>query len=438
MNYRRRFLFIVIISFLLAAPLLATAQQTSGSQKSTTVVTMNAPSAPALTMADLLPERLAGAKATGEVKAYPLESLVELVADKAVIYQEYHTRAVAARPYNDTLRVEVFQMEDPHAAFGLFTYSAKGSGEKTDIKTIGSNSAVGSDGLIFWKNNYFIRIKSANPINKTGALHQAMAAALAEKIATDQEASEPPALFDSLPKNFLVAQSQRYFLGPESLNAYIERARDMFSFDGEAEAAVSEYRKVSEAQQSPNAANGATKAAAAKPDHSANQSAQAAKNVKLVIVEYHTPQFATDAMNRLNGYVATLSEEERDRFLVKRVGNFIVEATNFEDREFAESLVNSIEYPYVVKWLQNPAIPTNDPFRIQKAGQMLVSTFNLIGLTGGVVLLCGSILGTTIFFRRRKQQREVFSDAGGMIGLHLDPIEDALLGLPPANLREGE
>jgi len=47
------------------------------------------------------------------------------------------------------------------------------------------------------------------------------------------------------------------------------------------------------------------------------------------------------------------------------------------------------------------------------------------------VLTVGTVFGTTIFLKRRKRQKEIFSDAGGMLRLDLDPFESALLGLPP-------
>jgi hypothetical protein len=62
---------------------------------------------------------------------------------------------------------------------------------------------------------------------------------------------------------------------------------------------------------------------------------------------------------------------------------------------------------------------------------MLVSTFGLLGVILLSVLVGGSIFGTTIFLKRRRQQREIFSDAGGMLRLELDPIEGTILGLPP-------
>jgi hypothetical protein len=158
-------------------------------------------------------------------------------------------------------------------------------------------------------------------------------------------------------------------------------------------------------------------------------------SLKLVIVEYHTPQFATDAMHRVDAFLFSRPEGVGN-VIVRRTGNYIVEATNVRDREFGETLVNSVQYPYTVKWLRNPLWPTNDPFRTQKAAEMLLSTFGLLGLILMTVVVVGSVLGTTIFLRRRKQQRKAFSDAGGMLRLELDPFESVILGLPPKRSEE--
>src|SRR6185369_13295136 len=112
----------------------------------------------------------------------------------------------------------------------------------------------------------------------------------------------------------------------------------------------------------------------------------------------------------------------------KRAGNYVVAATGVTDREFAEGLISSIQYPYTVKWLRNPLWPTNDPFRTQKTAEMLLSTFGLLGLILLTVLIGGTVFGATVFLKRRKQQKEVFSDAGGMLRLDIDPF---VLALPP-------
>ena len=386
---------VLIVALLVISPFVTRAQQ---------VITLEPakPAAPPLQPGDVLPDKLAGAKATGAVRQIGKDNLAELVGNEAAVYQEYKVAAAASRQYGAT-RVDVFQTEKPFAAFGLFSFYALDVTGKTTAKEVASSSAAIAGGLAFWKNNYFVRVSDA------GA--KGLAAAVAAKIPAGSQDTERPTLINNLPQEALVGRSARYFLGAQSLNAHFAGANELFLFDGEAEAAIAEYR---DGKQTPNSTT----------------------PLKLVVVEYHTPQFATQAMAQAESVLAALPEADRERLLIKRVGNFIVGVTGFQDRQVAEQLAGKVEYPYVVKWLQNPAIPTDDPFRIEKAAAMLVSTISIIGLTGGVVLVMGILVGSLIFVRRRKQQREVFSDAGGMLRLQLDPMEDSLLGLPSARAEE--
>ena len=314
--------------------------------------------APPLQIANLLPDKLARTKATGAVKLVARENLAELVGDQATIYQEYHVSDAAARLYGPA-RVEIYQTTKPFASFGLFTYHAAGSTPKPTAKAVGSGSATVAAGTVLWKNLYFIKVSAAGAQALAPAMAADLAAAVAEQIPTNHQDAERPVIIGSLPKESLISHSERYVLGAQSLNPYFAGASALFPFDGEAEAVIADYDKGHRGGPAP---------------------------WQLVIIEYHTPQLATQAMTQAEGHLASLSDAERDRYLIQRVGNFVVGMTNFADREVAEQLLGKIEYPYVVKWLQNPAIPTDDPFRVQKTATMLVSTFSLIGLTGAVVL----------------------------------------------------
>ncbi|HET9530899.1 MAG TPA: DUF6599 family protein, partial [Blastocatellia bacterium] len=309
-------------------------------------------------------------------------------ADKAPVYQEYRVVSALSRQYGSA-RVDVFVSEDRFAAFGLYSYVTGAEGALLDRSTV------------FHKGNYFVRVNDARSRNVAR-----MARDLEAAIRYESGEDPRPPLLNSLPREFMAARSERYFLGPDSISAFLEDGRDMIGFAGDAEAVMAEYRKGESSPGEPGA-------------------------LKLVIVEYHTPAFATEALGRVNVYINSLPEQGRDRIIVKREGNYIVQAVNVEDRGFAEQVVNAIEYPYTVKWLRDPLLPTNDPFRQRKAAEMLLSTFGILGLLLMTVLVAGGTFGTVIFLKRRKRQQEIFSDAGGMLRLELDPFETTMLGLPP-------
>lgn len=351
----------------------------------------------------LLPDKLGPVAATGEIKGYGREGWEGLKLRPEIAYEEYPVVAAASRQYG-SIRVDVFQLENHRAAYGLFSTNAGGTNAKVEAMPIGSDGAMIAGAIVFWKESYFIQVQDGELATGSSKKHarQRVAEAVAAKITPTRAEPARPSLIESLPKDFKVSGSERYFLGPESLYSHAGYASEMFSFDGDAEAALAEYR-----------------------------SGPSSMTWRLVIVEHHTPQFATAALARANKLVESLPEDQRDRVLVDREGNFIVAAVGFEDRDFARQVLDRVEYPYTVKWLRDPLLQTTDPFHIQKAAQLLLSTFMIMCIMIGVVLVFGTIFGTTIFFKRRKQQQETFSDAGGMLRLEIDPFEARILGLPP-------
>ena len=378
----------------------------------------------------LLPFNLAGVLATSELKEFHKDSLRDLVGETATIYQEYKVISAASREYG-RVRVDVFHTQNQFAAFGLFNFIAGTAKDQPAPQELGQGSVRLNGEIAFWKGNFFVRLRDAvRPSRAASAAQEALARAIAGAIVTPGAGVTHPPLLDSLPTASIILGSERYFLGPQSLNAELKHGREMFDFVGETEAATAEY-------QQNGSLNGGTGQAA-----SPNRPAVGARSgpmpgsavstssspVKLVVVECHTPEFATDEMARVTGYISSLPEIEQQQIVFKRTGNYIVAALNVGDREFAEGLINSVQYPYTVKWLRNPLWPTNDPFRVQKAADMLLSTFGLLGLILLTVMMGGTIFGTTVFLKRRKQQREVFSDAGGMLRLDIEPF---VLALPP-------
>jgi hypothetical protein len=364
---------------------------------------------------------LGGLTAIAEAKEYNADALVQLVNDRAAAFREYKVNAAASRSYGG-VRVDVFQTENVFSAFGLFTFCAGAGGLRPTEKQIGSDSASSPTELTFWRENYVVRVMGGSePARGRRRIpFVAAASAVDTTLAKGRASVMRPPLLKSLPEDSSTRLCQRYFLGPESLSVFVPEGREMFDFAGHAEAVLAEYAP----QGTPLVPKAATQS-----DSAGDQPRPA---VKLLVVEYHTPQFATDALARVNAHIGSLAEDREQQTIVKREGNYIVHASAFVDRELAQQLVDSVKYDYTVKWLRNPLLPTDDPWRVQKAAQMLVSTFGLLGLMLLSVLIGGGAVGTVIFLKRRKRQLEVFSDAGGMLRLDLDPFDEVVLGLPPA------
>jgi uncharacterized protein DUF6599 len=408
-----------------ASPLAIGAWQAPAGDKPASgeaVVTLASPNP----LVKLLPDTLAGFKATGEVMQVASDNIGDLTPDKAGIYREYLVGSAVRREYAGA-RVEVFETRNQFAALGLFEFSSATSNTRSSGVEVGSGGARLEGELLFWKGNFLVRVvRNQKPGSATAAGLEAMGRAVADLIVPASTVDARPPLLDSLPASvsgaLLVPNSQRYFLGPESLSSFISQGRDMFEFLGDTEAVAAEYTKTDN--------NGAAQPQAADQSKGASKAPPGLNGrlLRLVIVECHTPEFATDELAKVTAYVESLSEIEQKQIVFKRTGNYIIAAVNVSDRDFGENLINAVQYPYTVKWLRNPLWPTNDPFRTQKAAEMLLSTFGLLGLILLTVLLGGTIFGTSVFLKRRKQQQEIFSDAGGMLRLEIEPF---VLGLPP-------
>lgn len=118
---------------------------------------------------DLLPDPMAlpGIQLAGEQEIYYGEDLFDLMNGGAEIYLEYGFVKVVAQNYselkgNTSLRVEIYEMNDPEAAYGIFALTAMGKNIQDKITYyIVSDLDYG----MMVKGNYFI-IASFGNLNK--------------------------------------------------------------------------------------------------------------------------------------------------------------------------------------------------------------------------------------------------------------------------------
>jgi hypothetical protein len=150
-------------------------------------------------------------------------------------------------------------------------------------------------------------------------------------------------------------------------------------------------------------------------------------DARLVVVEFATPQHSVEGDARINERIAQLRAAGQPApTQYRREGNYSVFVFDAPDAAAAEQLISGVKYEKDVRWLgRNPhADEIAARHYTQTMGSMLLTT---IITAGAAILAClgvGGLIGGVIFLRRRAQstEREVFSDAGGMLRLELEDL----------------
>jgi hypothetical protein len=340
---------------------------------------------------ELLPARLGeNWRSFTEVRAMSAEQFS--VLPDGDVYAEYGLQKIETRGYTDgktKYNVEVFVMNFTSGAYGLLSFN---------------QSSLAPNRKEFHLGRYLVSISSEEPIAE---LNPVLVDSIKQNL-SDAAVGELPTLPSHLPEQDKIAGSEKYLVGPTAL-ARLESfsdLKDVVLFTGGAEAVTAIYR---------NGQNSNGK-------------------LELLLVEYHTPQLATDGYAKRLSYFEALPQNEKERRLLKRTGNYIIEARNIQDLASAQQIVNQIRYAPKVYWegRKSSDIPLEfrppDPAAVEEALQtanVLIRTFYWIGVMLTSALLLGVIAGASFFYWKRYRRRkmgidDLFSDAGGAIRLNLD------------------
>ncbi len=148
---------------------------------------------------------------------------------------------------------------------------------------------------------------------------------------------------------------------------------------------------------------------------------------KVVIVEFNTPQLATENDKRIIARIQELWKLGQPApTAYRRVGNYSVFVFDAPDEQTAKQLIDQVKYEQVVQWLgENPNI-------LREAEKHYVNTtlgvlVAVIKASGYALIMCvgmGVLIGALLFSYRRSQQKAAtaYSDAGGMLRLNLDEL----------------
>jgi hypothetical protein len=148
---------------------------------------------------------------------------------------------------------------------------------------------------------------------------------------------------------------------------------------------------------------------------------------KMLIVEFNTPQLATENDKRIIARIHELWKLGQPApTAYRRVGNYSVFVFDAPDEQTAKQLIDQVKYEQVVQWLGD------NPYIYKEAEERYINTtlgvlIAVVKASGYALIGClgiGALMGGLLFSYRRAQQKGVtaFSDAGGMLRLNLDEL----------------
>lgn len=148
---------------------------------------------------------------------------------------------------------------------------------------------------------------------------------------------------------------------------------------------------------------------------------------EVIIVEFKTPQLATDNNQRITAKLQELRAQGQPvPSAYRRVGNYAVFVFDAPSQDAATQLIDQVKYQQIVQWLGE------NPFAYERATReftettlgVFVSVVKASGLALVGCLAFGGFFGALLFSVRRAQQRarEEYSDSDAMLRLNLDEL----------------
>lgn len=330
-------------------------------------------------------------------------------ADHRIVRGAARTYTASVNNRAEKLNVSFWQMQNDSSAYAFLTRSlallrnSSGGGEAQMLGDIGTLGYALPDRVQFFKGSSFVVVDGGSAPD----VRLRLARELSGKMLAGD--GEIPPLALSLPEWERVRNQVVYAVSKSALADVTGRqaALDAVDFNGGAEAATAVYG-----------------------------------GARLVILEYNTPQIASENDRR----VAALGESgNAATSAYKRVGNYLVFVFDAADKGAATRLLERVKYEQVVRWLgDNPRAL----LEAQKAygntiATVIIGTVQGAGIALLLSLCVGGAVGSFVFSRRRARHTAsmAFSDAGGIVRLNIDELTSSVGNdklLPASNGSGGE
>jgi uncharacterized protein DUF6599 len=301
------------------------------------------------TAQELLPKSFAGWTQTGNVKTVTQPGQAD-AAYPAVLNEYGFTGAETAtytRPDGRTLTIKAAQFKDATGAYGAFTFYRDPAMKSEQI---GTKSASANQRILFFRSNVLVDAAFDRVTGMSAAELRELAGMLPEAKGT---AGNLPSLPEYLPKQGAVENSAKYILGPQALAAtQTPLSAEMVGFASEPEILTQSY----------STSDGP---------------------VRLMLVEYPTPQIAAERLRTIEAAASSGSG-----VAARRTGPIIVMESGNVGSSDAKSLLNAVNYEAEVTWNEATSVSKRD-----NIGNLLLAVFGLIGILLVFGLLFGVFLG---------------------------------------------
>jgi len=187
------------------------------------------------------PSALAGWKAAGSPEIYEAQSLYDRINGGAEIFFEYGFDQAIYQDYekgDDSLQVEIYDMLDDTAAFGIYSINRSPRAESV---AIGGGGQQSGDTVTFWQQQYYVVVRHFGGADADNGIMVEVARDISSRIGS--EPGTVPAAVSLLPTIGKVEGSETVVRGPIALSQirYLGE-EEPFGLAKGKEAAVARYR----------------------------------------------------------------------------------------------------------------------------------------------------------------------------------------------------
>jgi Family of unknown function (DUF6599) len=312
----------------------------------------------------LLPLLASAAILPDAIGAYHRASTFQPVLVDRQLWGEYGLKSSEAAVYDNgsaKLNVTVWQLQDTTSAMAAFEWQRPAGGKPSAAAELASETP---DSLLLVHGNYLIQFAGGQPAKPDlDALRQAL---------KNVDATSLPVLRSYLPWSGLVANSERYVLGPIGLSRFdgaIPPSAAAFHFGAEAQLGVFHSPK---------------------------------GDMTVAIFNYPTPQIAMQQATEIGKIPGAM---------VKRSGPLVAVTVAPADSDAAERVLGEVRYQASVT--RDEYVPT----RRDNPGELILNVFVLIGILLAFSVISGLAVGGLRALQRRGKKAE---ELEAMISLHLE------------------